>query len=267
MFISEWLLIYIVLGGVVGFLSGLLGVGGGGILVPLLATIFLYQGISSETVVHMALATSLACMIVTSASSMYAHAKRKSILWDVLVSMVPGIAIGALVTTYFAVRINADYIALFFSLFMALVALQAFLKWQPKPSSSPISLMGMLIAGLVIGSVSALAAVGGGFLSVIYLRYKNIDIKKAIGTTAGIGFPIAVTATIGYIVGETKVAEPQLYTLGYVYMPAFIGVSVASLLASPFGARYSSDLSESTLKKLFAILSLGLSVKMLISFW
>jgi uncharacterized membrane protein YfcA len=263
----EWILLYIALGAFVGFMSGLLGVGGGGLLVPLLASIFIYQGFGVENVVHIALATSLACMIISSASSLRAHASRGTVIWDVVKGMTPGIMVGAFMATQIASHVNSTYIAIFFALFMALVALQTFFKWQPQPSKKPRTLFGLIMAGMGIGSVSALAAVGGGFLTVVYLGYKNVDIKRAIGTSAAIGFPIAITGTIGYMINGWETTMDKPYTFGFIYIPAFLAISIASAISAPYGARCSHSMPEANLKKIFAIICMVLSIKMLVSFW
>ncbi len=192
----EWILLYMVLGAVVGFMAGLLGLGGGGILVPLLASIFTFQGINVDNVVHLALGTSLTCMIISSTTSIRAHASRGAVEWQVVRGLAPGIILGAFLATQVAAHVNSVYIALFFALFMAIIAGQLFVNWQPKPSQKPICFRGLSVAGVGIGSLSALAAVGGGFLTIAYLGYKNVNIKKAIGTSAAIGFPIAITGTV-----------------------------------------------------------------------
>jgi len=263
----EWVMLYIALGAFVGFISGLLGVGGGGLLVPLLASIFIYQGVDTDSIVHLALATSLACMIITSSSSVLAHTSRGTVVWGIVKGMAPGIAVGAFIATQVASIVNSTYIAIFFSLFMALVALQTFLKWQPKPSAEPLNMFGLIFSGIGIGSVSALAAVGGGFLTVVYLRYKNLDIKRAIGTSAAIGFPIAITGTIGYMINGWTTTLDSPYTYGFIYIPAFLAISIASAISAPYGARCSNSLPEAKLKKVFAIVCLALSIKMLVSFW
>jgi uncharacterized protein len=263
----EWVMLYIVLGSFVGFMSGLLGVGGGGLLVPLLASIFIYQGLGVDSVVHLALATSLACMIISSASSLRTHASQDTVVWDVVRGMTPGIMVGAFLATQVASHINSTCIAIFFALFMALVALQTFLKWQPKPSKNPRTFPGLMMAGMGIGAVSALAAVGGGFLTVVYLGYKNIGIKRAIGTSAAIGFPIAITGTIGYMINGWATTMDKPYTFGFIYIPAFLAISITGAISAPYGARCSHNLPEAHLKKIFAIICMVLSIKMLVSFW
>jgi uncharacterized membrane protein YfcA len=261
----EWIMLYIVLGALVGFMAGLLGLGGGGILVPLLASIFTYQGISIDNAVHLALGTSLTCMIIFSTASIRAHASRGSVEWQAVRGLAPGIILGAFLATQFAVNVKSVYIALFFALFMALVAGQLFVNWKPKPSQKPISFSCLIVAGVGIGSVSALAAVGGGFLTIAYLSYKNIDVKRAIGTSSAIGFPIAITGTAGYIMSGWFKTLGNSYTLGYIDVPAFLAISINSFIAAPYGAGISHRLPEAHLKKIFAIISLILSIKMLVS--
>jgi uncharacterized membrane protein YfcA len=262
----EWILLYLVLGALIGFMAGLLGLGGGGILVPLLSSIFLYQGISANKVVHVALGTSLACMLVSSAASIHAHAARGAVEWRIVRGMPPGIILGTFLTTQLAANVSSAFIALFFALFMALIAVQMFINWQPNPSQTPISFGGLLAAGVGVGSVSALVAVGGCFLTIAYLGYKNVDIKKAIGSSAAIGFPIAVTGTVGYMISGWHDSLSNPYVFGFINVPAFLAISTASAIVAPCGAARSHSLPGNYLKKIFAIISLILSVKMLVSF-
>lgn len=212
----EWMAAYILLGSFVGFVAGLLGVGGGGILVPLLASIFIYQGMGVENVVHLALGTALACMIITSTSSIRAHASRGNIVWKAFYAMTPGIMLGAFTTARVASHVDSTYIALFFAFFMAFIAVTMFLNWHPKASATPTKLRNLFLVGTGIGSVSALAAVGGGFLAVTYLNYKNIHMKKAIGTSAAIGFPIAIAGTVGYAVSGWSQTQNDPYAFGFI---------------------------------------------------
>lgn len=262
----EWMAVYIALGSFVGFMAGLVGAGGGGILVPMLTSIFAYQGIGGNHAVHLALGTSLTCMIVSSTASLRAHSEQGTVEWRIVAAMAPGIILGALATTQVAAELKASSISLFFSTLMALVAWQLFSGWSPMPSTKPLSLPGLVGIGMGIGSISALAAVGGGFLTIAYLGYKNVDLKKAIGTSAAIGFPIAIAGTAGYLIGGWTETRDVPNTLGFIHLPAFFGISTASAAAARFGARYSQGLPDRFLKRLLAIIALALSVKMLISF-
>lgn len=261
----EWILFYLVLGALVGYMAGLLGLGGGGILVPLLSSIFLYQGISVDKVVHVALGTSLACMLISSAASVHAHTSRGAVDWRTVRGMSPGIIVGTFLTSLFSANVSSAFIALFFALFMALIAVQMFINWQPNPSQTPISFGGLIVAGVAVGSVAALATVGGGFLTIAYLGYKNVDIKKAIGSSSAIGFPIAVTGTVGYMISGWHDSLSNPYVFGFINVPAFLAISIASAIVAPCGAARSHSLPVVYLKKIFAIISLVLSIKMLVS--
>lgn len=263
----EWILLYFLLGSFVGFMGGLLGVGGGGILVPLLASTFIFQGLPVANVVHLALGTSLASMIISSLASIRAHSMRGTVVWKVACGMGPGIIIGAFVVTRLAVQVNSTYIAVFFAFFMALIAAQMFMNWKPKVSPAPIAFFDLFIVGTLIGSISSLAAVGGGFLTVMYLSYKNIGMKEAVGTSAAIGLPIALAGTVGYMINGWSKTSEDPYTLGFIYVPVFLIVSIASIIAAPYGARCSYNLPEIYLKRIFATLSLILSVKMIIQIY
>ena len=261
----EWLLLYSITGAFVGFMAGLLGVGGGGIMVPLLVMLFRYQGIDANYVVHEALGTTFACMVFSSATSARAHAACGNVVWHAFYGMVAGILLGTLLMTCIASRIHSDYIALFFACFMALIAAQMFFNWRPKPSGHTASAASLLAAGTGIGMISALAAVGGGFLAVTYLTYKNISMKQAIGTSAAIGFPIAIAGTIGYMLNGMQEVTQNPYMLGFINLPAFLFIVPVSILMASYGARYSQRLSDTRLKKIFALVCVALSIKMFLS--
>ncbi len=259
----EWILLYVLLGGFVGFMGGLLGVSGGGILVPLLASLFIYQGMNLDSVMHLALGTALACMIISSTASIRAHASRGNVLWPVFFSMAPGIVFGAFIATRMAAHMNSFYLSVFFALFMALIAYMMFFNWQPKASTTPTRICDLILVGTGIGTVSALAAVGGGFLTVTYLNYKNFSMKKAVGTSSAIGLPIAIAGTAGYLLSGWSKTAGDPYTFGFIYLPAFLAISVSSFISAPYGAASAQKLPDIHLRKIFALISLGLSLKML----
>ncbi len=261
----HWVLSFLLLGSFVGFMAGLFGIGGGGIMVPVLTTLFIYQGVPVEKVVHLALGTSMASIIVTSLSSMRAHYARDAIIWPIVKVMALGIILGTFIATFVVVNIPSIYLALFFSLFMAYVSIQMFLDKKPKASRKLLGSGGLLLAGSGIGAVSALVSIGGGSLTVPYLLWQNIDIKKAIGTSAALGFPISVAGTLGYIFNGWAVTTGQDYTFGFVYIPAVLLISATSFITAPYGARLAHKLPVTTLKKVFALLLIVLSLKMLFS--
>ncbi len=194
----EWVIAYLLLGGAVGFFAGLLGVGGGGIMVPVLTALFLAQQFPAELSVHMALATSMAAIIVTSFSSMRSHQRHGAILWPVVWKLTPAILIGTVAAAYLAAALSSLALAIFFCCFMTYVAIQMLLNIKPKASRQLPGVVGFSGVGLVIGAVSALVAIGGGSLTVPFLTWCNVKIQQAIATSAAVGLPIAISGTLGY---------------------------------------------------------------------
>ena len=265
MFALDTVIIFLVLGVVVGFFAGLLGIGGGGIMVPVLTAYFLYKNVPVDYVVHMALGTSMASIIVTSASSLYAHHNHQGILWNVVKSMVPGVLIGTFIATYVATHISSHALAIFFAMFMTYVSIQMFLNAQPKPTRTIPGKASLTSVGAGIGAVSAVVAIGGGSLTVPYLAWHNVHIKKAIGTSAAIGFPIAIAGTFGYLINGWSSSFKQDYLFGFIYLPAVLLISLMSYFTAPLGAKLAHRLPVSALKKVFAVFLLVLGIKMLVS--
>ncbi|MGB0129492.1 MAG: sulfite exporter TauE/SafE family protein [Rhodocyclaceae bacterium] len=260
---TAWLLAYVGLGAFAGFFAGLLGVGGGAIMVPVLTTLFAAQGFPEASLVHLALGTSMATIIFTSISSLRAHHQRGAVLWKVVRDVAPGIVVGTLAGAHFAARVPTKPLAVFFALFITYVALQMILNVKPKPSRELPGRLGMAVVGTGIGAVSALVAIGGGSLSVPFMTWCNVRVQNAIGTSAAIGFPIAVSGTVGYFWGgwgETGLPEGSF---GFIYLPALAGTVVASMLVAPLGARLTHTLPVATVKRVFAGVLVLLSAKML----
>ncbi len=261
----ETIIIFMVLGAVVGFMAGLLGIGGGGIMVPVLTSIFLLKDIPLEFVVHIALGTSMASIIVTSASSLYAHQQHKGVMWGVVKSMAPGVLVGTFLATYLVSHISAKHLAIFFAVFMAYVAIQMFLNFQPRSSKKIPGRLPLFVTGNGIGVISAMVAIGGGTLTVPFLTWHNVSLRKAIGTSAAIGFPIAISGTLGYLLNGLNAEYKADYLIGYIYLPAVISISLVSYFTAPLGAKLAHTLPIPKLKKLFALFLVLLSVKMVMS--
>lgn len=261
----EWILAFLVLGAVVGFMAGLLGIGGGGIMVPTLTTIFLAQGVPVEQVVHMALGTSMAAIVMTSFASMRAHHKKGAVQWDIVKVMAPSVVLGTFGATFLAASMKSAQLAIFFAVFMAYVSIQMAIDKKPKPTRQVVGKGGLLGAGAFIGVISALVSIGGGSLSVPFLVWQNVDLKKAIATSAAIGFPLSIAGTLGYIVSGMLKADGSGLLVGFVYVPAVILISLVSFFTAPLGAKMAHALPVGKLKKIFALLLMALSIKMLSS--
>lgn len=259
----ESIVLYSLLGVFVGIAAGLLGIGGGAIIVPTLTAIFLMQGMPTENVVHVALGTSMATIVVTSVSSFRAHNKKGAVIWSVVKMITPGIIVGTFLATFIASHMSSLYLAIFFSLFMGYVSLQMFINKKPKPSRKLFGAKVQFFTGSFIGAISAMVSIGGGSLSVPYLIWQNVDMRKAVGTSAAIGFPIALSGTLGYMINGWDYGVTREYMLGFISLPAFFFIAIFSYFTAPWGAKLAHTLPVHVIKKFFAILLLGLSLKML----
>ncbi|WJV54064.1 sulfite exporter TauE/SafE family protein [Pectobacteriaceae bacterium CE70] len=259
----EWILAYLALGAVVGFMAGLLGIGGGGIMVPILTALFAIQGVQETHLVHMALGTSMAAIVVTAISSLRTHHQYQAVLWPVVWRITPAILIGTFTATWLAALLPTQVLAIFFSCFMAYVALQMVLNIKPKPNRQLPGMAGISLAGLSIGGISALVAIGGGSLTVPFLTWCNVRIQQAIGTSAAVGLPIALSGALGYMINGWSASGLPAYSLGYVSLPAVVLISAVSFFTAPVGARLAHRLPVATLRKVFAGLLVLLSLKML----
>lgn len=258
---------YLLTGAVAGFFAGLLGVGGGVVVVPVLTIIFARQGFPANEVMHLALGTSMATILFTSISSLRAHHAHRAVLWPVMRDLTPGILIGTLLGAMLAARISSRALSIFFVGFMIFVAVQMIANLRPKPSRNLPERGGLSIAGTVIGAVASLAAMGGGALTVPYLIWCNVRPHQAIGTSAAVGLPIAIGGTIGYIWNGWGHPGLPSGSMGFVYLPALAVILIASVLTAPLGARLAHRLPVATLKRIFAGLLLVLSTKMLWSLY
>lgn len=258
-----WWLSYPILGAVVGFFAGLLGVGGGGIMVPVLTTLFVAQGFPGESVVHVALGTSMAAIVMTSVASLRAHHKHGAVRWDVVRQITPGILVGTFGATFIASRVASAPLAIFFACFMAYVSLQMLANIKPRPARSLPGAAGMSVAGVGIGGISALVAIGGGSLSVPFMTWCNVKVHHAIGTSSAIGLPIALAGTVGYLMNGWSTPGLPALSLGFIYLPALVLVSAVSVVTAPLGARLAHRLPVVTLRKIFAAVLLLLCAKML----
>lgn len=261
----EFWLVYLALGAFAGFLAGLLGVGGGLVIVPVLAFAFAAQHFPPGYVLHLALGTSLASILFTSISSVRTHHVHGAVSWSILRGVTPGIVAGTLAGTVVVAHLSTGFLKSFFVVFVYYVATQMVLNIKPKASRELPGLTGMFAAGGVIGGVSSLVGIGGGTLSVPFMTWCNVKMHQAIGTSAAIGFPIAVAGAIGYVLnGLGRPGLPSL-SLGFVYLPALAGLVVASVLTAPWGAKLAHRLPVARLKKIFALLLYAIGTRMLVS--
>ena len=260
----NWWLAYIGLGLFTGFSAGMLGIGGGLVMVPTLTMMFAAQaGFPLDEVLHLALGTSIATILFTSLASLRAHHQHGAVLWKVVLQITPGILFGTVLGTLFAAEIPSRPLALFFTVFVCLVAVQMILNLKPKPARELPGAGGIFAVGTGIGAMSALVAIGGGAFTVPFLTWCNVRVQNAIGTSAAIGFPIAVGGTLGYLYNGWGHAGLPPWSMGFVYLPALAWMVPPSMLMAPLGAKLTHRLPVATLKRVFACLLITLASKML----
>lgn len=258
-----WWLLYLALGAFAGFFAGLLGIGGGSVMVPLLVMLFTAQQFPSQEVMHLALGTSMAAILFTSVSSVRAHHQHQAVLWPIVLKITPGILLGTVLGTEIASRVPSAWLGIIFATFIFYVAIQMIVGFKPQPSREMPGALGTGLVGLGIGAFSCLVAIGGGVLSVPFMAWCNVRMQHAIGTSAAIGFPIALGGAAGYIFNGWQVAALPAHSLGFVYLPAVVGLVAASVLTAPLGARLAHRLPVKQLKRIFAGILLLLALKML----
>lgn len=259
------ILLYCLLGAFVGVLAGLLGVGGGLVIVPILVYAFNYQQIPGEIIMHLALGTSLASIIFTSISSFSAHHRRGAVDWLTVRRIVIGILTGTFLGSCFASLLSTNMLKIFFVVFLYFVAYQFLTNKKPKASRELPGRFGMFVAGNTIGFVSSLVGIGGGALSVPFMSWCNVVVHRAIGTSSAIGLPIAIAGTVGYAyTGWGNSILPE-YSLGFIYLPALFGIAAVSVLTAPFGVKLAHSLPVGKLKKIFALLLIVVGTRMLFS--
>ena len=260
---SWWLLTYLLLGMGSGFVAGLFGVGGGLTIVPILLMLFQAQGFPETELMHLALGTAMATIVITSISSMRAHNKLGGVRWDIFRAMAPGLVLGTLVGSLFASRVPTHTMAIVFTGIVYWASLQMLLDIKPKPSRDLPGTAGLVGVGGLIGGVSSLVAAGGGFLSVPFMVLCNVNIRQAVGTSSALGFPIALAGVVGYIVGGWSIPDLPGPNMGFVYLPAFAGVVIATVFMAPVGARLAHSLPVKQLKRAFGVMLALLATKML----
>jgi uncharacterized membrane protein YfcA len=259
------LLLYGALGAFVGVLAGLLGVGGGLVIVPILVIAFGMQHVPQEIIMHMALGTSLASIIFTSISSFMAHHKRGAVQWQTVRRIVVGVMLGTFLGSCVAAVLSTNVLKLFFVLFLYFCAYQFLTNRRPKPTRELPGPFGMFLSGNIIGAISSWVGIGGGTLSVPYMIWCNVPVHRAIGTSAAIGLPIAIAGTAGFLYNGWGHALLPAYSVGFIYLPGLVGIAAVSVLTAPLGVKLAHSLPVDKLKKIFALLLIVVGTRMLFS--
>jgi uncharacterized membrane protein YfcA len=262
----EILGLLLLLGLFAGITAGLLGLGGGVIIVPVLVWLFHTTiPVPADSLMHIAVGTSLATIVVTSASSIISHHRRGAVLWSAAQKLAPGLVVGTLVGSILAAALPSDTLKIIFGLFLLVVAAQMSFGAQPSPHRQLPNRREALFAGSGIGVLSALVGIGGGSLTVPFLTWCNVSIRNAVATSAACGFPIALSGTLGFIFTGWHLNDTLNWNSGYIYWPAFIAIVPTSLLFAPVGAKLAHSIPLTALKKIFALFLVIVALEMLLN--
>ncbi|MCH9617586.1 MAG: hypothetical protein SP4CHLAM5_08750 [Chlamydiia bacterium] len=255
--------IYLIIGLAAGVMSGLLGIGGGAIIVPSLLAAFTYLGFDQESIMHIAIGTSLSSMVINTFFSTYFHHRKKNILWLAIARLTLGIVIGSFAGSFIAKELSTEILRVTFGIFACIIGL---LCIKPlKKSRKENVLQGFstfTIIGFGAAFMGGLLGLGGGFIMLPILFYLHFPGKKAIGTTAAASFLISLCGTAGYLLtsyGDNSI--PWCY--GYIYLPAFLTISLGSLLGSFYGVKLAHFLPVNIIRKIFAALIIVIGLTMI----
>ena len=248
------LLLFPVLGAIAGILAGLLGIGGGLVLVTALVWLLPLYGVPDSAAVHAALATSLASVVLTGLSSAWSHSRRGSVLWSTVAWMVPGVLLGGWLGTLFAVRVDGQWLKFGVVAYCGIAGLQMLLSRTPPAGGVGVVPRGpgMSAAGVGIGAVSSLVGIGGGSMTVPLLVWRGVQPVRAVGTSSACGVFIGLASAAGYVAHAPGGVMPA-HSLGYVFVPAAVGIALTSMLCAPLGTRIAHAISGPALKRVFAL--------------
>ncbi len=251
----DYILLYLILGCFSGFVAGLFGIGGGMVIVPVLVFSFQAQGLSPTILTHLAIGTSLAAIIITSMSAVWAHHQHGSVLWSVVKKLALGLLIGSVIGAQIAHAIPARELEIIIGCFALLTAAQMLTGWKGKLGDIPLpNSVGLASAGGGIGMASAIFGIGGGTFTVPYLTLHGVRMTHAVATASACGLPIAFAGAVGFMWAGWHEALLPKGAIGFVYLPAFMGISATSLVFARLGATLAHRLPADTLKQCFACL-------------
>lgn len=262
----EWidpaLIVYPLLGVAAGLIAGMLGVGGGLVIVPVLIAVFSWQQFDGTHLVHLAIGSSLATIVITGAASTLAHHRHRAVDWDLVRVLAPGLMVGAMMGALLAAQLETVWLRRVFGVFEMVVAAYMLLAVRVAAHGELPGKLVQSISGGVIGIVSGLVGIGGGTMTVPWMVWFGSDMRRAVATSAACGIPIAVAGTLGFAwTGSTANID---HSSGYIYWPAVLGIGLVSIMTAGWGARLAHLLPMHWLKRIFALLLLMVGLRLVV---
>jgi uncharacterized protein len=257
-------IIYVVIGVVAGVIGGLLGIGGGSVTVPALLGVFTLLGLPQAYIMHLAIGTSLAAMVINTISASWAHHTRNAVNWQLVKRIIPGIVIGSIIGSLIAHELSGIILEIIFGLFACAVGVYLLRPVKVKPEEKKLpSFPVFTLIGMGVSCLANILGVGGGLFMVPILIFYNMNEKRAIGTSVAITFLICVCGALGYLIFGLQEKTYLPWSLGYIYLPAFFIVGIFSFLAAPYGAKWAHMLPTPLLRKIFAFAMITVGLVMI----
>ena len=246
--------VFLALGVLVGFLAGLLGIGGGFTIVPVLVEVFTHEGVRTEHLLPLAIGTSAATIVFTAFASTRAHHKRGAVAWPIVWAMAPGLVVGSLVGAQVVSLLPMRVMAAIFGSFTWLTSWQMVRVRTPHPTRELPGKLPLFAMGSLIGLVAGMVGTGGAFLAVPFMARCNVKVHTAVATSAAIGWPVSVAATVGFVLAGLRHDDLPPYSVGYVYLPALVVIALASVALAPLGAKVAHAWPVARLRRAFAVM-------------
>ncbi|TNF69937.1 MAG: sulfite exporter TauE/SafE family protein [Gammaproteobacteria bacterium] len=258
------LITYIIAGIIAGILAGWIGAGGGVIIIPLMLWISQYQHIPFPIAMHLAVATSLAFIMVNALYSSYKHHRQRNIIYPIVKFAIPTILIGAIVGALLGKIIPSEAIKIIFLLVIISVFIKTFINLD-KHHHNPImpSKVSCATMGAATGMLASLVGIGGSGVVNPYMQHYHYPMKNAAAMSATLAFPMGFFATVATVATSLHASSLPAYSLGYLYLPAFIGLLVGSLIGTPIGVKIVKKCPEKISIWVFRIVLIFVIIEMI----
>ena len=260
----SFILLCLLVGAVAGFFAGLFGIGGGLMIVPVLVYLLPMVGVPESLLMSTALGTSFATIVITGFSSAQRHHKLGNVVWSAVKVLAPSIMVSVFICGFFIGKLDRDISSKLFACLVVYLAVKMVLSIKPKTNKTvkPLTTQSSIIGGILIGMASSAAGIGGGGFIVPFLNSRGIDMKKAIGSSAFCGMLLGTSGMFSFMLGGLGNPSMPEYSLGYIYLPAVVGITTTSFFTSKLGANATAKLPVTTLKKGFALLLIAIAINM-----